>query len=43
MAGPERDYAPITQDTRRIGEVITELNQLQSDVVAADAVHTAHA
>lgn len=36
MQGPERGYAEITHDTRRVGEVITELNQLNTDVVNKD-------
>lgn len=36
MSSPYRGYAPVTHDTNRTAEVITELNQLNSDVVAAD-------
>ncbi len=36
MSDPYRGFAEVTHDTNRVAEVITELNQLNSDVVAAD-------
>lgn len=36
MTDPYRGFAEVTHDTNRVAEVITELNQLNSDVVAKD-------
>lgn len=36
MADPYRGYAPVTHDTNRVAEVITELNQFRSDVTGSD-------
>jgi hypothetical protein len=36
MPDPYRKYAEVTQDTNRVAEVITELNQFRSDVTSSD-------